>query len=261
MTPARERRLVFGEVAEQYDRARPSYPDAVFADALAFAGHADGERALDVGAGTGKATAGLVAAGARVVALEPSAEMAAVARRNAAGDERVVVVEAEFEQWPGDGDSFAVVFSAQAWHWVDPATRLARAHAVLRDGGAIALVWNQPEYPDADLRGALTEAYRDVGTRTQGRFAGAGRPDGQDLAVEELRESPRFAGFERHEHRHTVRYDADEYLQLLDTHSDHRLMAPDEHDRLFERVGGLVTGAGGLTVEYCATTVFARRVA
>ena len=63
MSGAREQRLVFGEVAEQYDRARPTYPDAVFTDALAYAAFVDGERVLEVGAGTGKATAGWAAAG------------------------------------------------------------------------------------------------------------------------------------------------------------------------------------------------------
>ncbi|HEX3453282.1 MAG TPA: class I SAM-dependent methyltransferase [Gaiellaceae bacterium] len=261
MTGPRQRRLVFGEVAEQYDRRRPSYPRAVFSDALAFSGYEDGERVLEVGAGTGKATAGLVAAGARVVALEPSTEMAAVARRRFTGDDRVVIVDGtEFEQWPGDGDAFALLLAAQAWHWIDPAVRLARAHERLRTEGAVALVWNQPHHPDTELRHALDLAYDELGAATIGRFARGARPDGQDVAIEELRGSSWFVGFELLEHRHSVDYDAVSYLELLDTHSDHRMMGPEEHDRLVERIGALVDAAGGVTVDYCATTALARTV-
>jgi hypothetical protein len=76
--PEREQRLVFGEVAAQYEAARPSYPDALFETIINFGGLQPGDRALEVGAGTGKATAGFLARGLDVHALEPSAEMAAV---------------------------------------------------------------------------------------------------------------------------------------------------------------------------------------
>jgi hypothetical protein len=45
---------VFGEVAELYDQARPSYPAVLFDDVIAFAPQSP--RVLEVGAGTGKAT-------------------------------------------------------------------------------------------------------------------------------------------------------------------------------------------------------------
>jgi ubiquinone/menaquinone biosynthesis C-methylase UbiE len=79
----RQQRLVFGEVAELYDRARAGYPEALIDDVISFAG-GDGPslRALEVGAGTGKATMGFATRGLEILALEPSADMAAVARRN-----------------------------------------------------------------------------------------------------------------------------------------------------------------------------------
>jgi hypothetical protein len=44
-------RLVFGQVAERYERVRPSYPDTLVDEVIALAGEG---RALEVGAGTGK---------------------------------------------------------------------------------------------------------------------------------------------------------------------------------------------------------------
>src|SRR5204862_6340857 len=91
---AREQGLVFGEVAEMYQQARPTYPAGLY-DAIAeLAGTSPGDRVLEVGAGTGKATEGFVDRGYAVTAVEPSAEMAGVlAARLPTVDVRVAGLE------------------------------------------------------------------------------------------------------------------------------------------------------------------------
>src|SRR5919106_2287573 len=69
---------VFGPLAEDYARFRPSYPDALFDALFARLGDPSGT-VLDAGAGTGKATGSLLRRGARVVALEPNRSMLAQA--------------------------------------------------------------------------------------------------------------------------------------------------------------------------------------
>src|SRR5215831_14247247 len=113
----REPRLVFGRVAERYDRVRPSYPSALVDDVIALAA---GGRGLEVGAGTGKATLMFARRGIAVDAVEPSAEMASIARRRCADFPDVTISEVDFEDWDGDRHAYALVFSAQAWHWVAP---------------------------------------------------------------------------------------------------------------------------------------------
>jgi protein-L-isoaspartate O-methyltransferase len=75
-----ERRLAFGQVAQLYDRVRPSYPPVVIDAVLDFVGSADRVRIVEVGAGTGNATTLLAQRGLAVLALEPDRAMAAVAR-------------------------------------------------------------------------------------------------------------------------------------------------------------------------------------
>jgi SAM-dependent methyltransferase len=76
----------FDTVAELYERARPGYPAELFDELAALIGGGTGDvRVLEIGPGTGQATRGLLARGWRVVALEPGAELAAVARRVLAG--------------------------------------------------------------------------------------------------------------------------------------------------------------------------------
>ena len=82
--PGEDRRAtgrLFDEVAELYDRVRPTYPDELFADLVAITGIHEGSSVLEVGCGTGQATRSLAALGFSVTAVEPGAGMAALARQ------------------------------------------------------------------------------------------------------------------------------------------------------------------------------------
>ncbi|MEU9519763.1 methyltransferase domain-containing protein [Streptomyces sp. NPDC048224] len=131
---------VFNEVPELYDRVRPGYPDELFADLVAVTGADDRSSVLEVGCGTGQATRSLAALGCSVTAVEPGADMAALARRKLASLRNVEVETSTFEEWDGGGRRFDVVVAASSWHWVDPPTGWQRAHDVLRPGGWMALL-------------------------------------------------------------------------------------------------------------------------
>jgi SAM-dependent methyltransferase len=123
----------FGAAAGEYARARPGYPD----DAVDFLVGGAG-RVLDLGAGTGKFTASLVARGLDVVAVEPSPEMLAELRNTL--DVEAHVGSAEATGLPAG--SVDAVVAAQAWHWVDPERAVPEVARVLRPGGTLGLVWN-----------------------------------------------------------------------------------------------------------------------
>ena len=92
-----------------------AYPESLVDDVLAFVGfEASQVRALEVGAGTGKATMSFARRGVDIVALEPSAAMAAVARGNCGGFPNVRVEVTSFEGWPLEAGAFHLVFAAQS---------------------------------------------------------------------------------------------------------------------------------------------------
>jgi SAM-dependent methyltransferase len=127
---------VFNDVPELYDRVRPGYPDELFADLVAITGLTERSSVLEVGCGTGQATRSLAALGCSVTAVEPGAEMAALARQRIAA----TVETATFEEWDDRGRRFDALVAASSWHWVDPAIGWRRAHEVLRPGGWMALL-------------------------------------------------------------------------------------------------------------------------
>lgn len=163
MTPEidRQRALSFGAQAGLYDRVRPSYPPQVLALLAADVPARQGRhRVADVGAGTGKLTAALVAEGWDVDAVEPDPGMRAVLAAHLPG---VRVHAGRGEQLPLPDRSVDAVVYGQAWHWVEEAAGAREAARVLRGGGLLAMLWN---YED-DTAGWVGELARLVGSRSR----------------------------------------------------------------------------------------------
>jgi SAM-dependent methyltransferase len=247
----RRRAESFGARADQYDRTRPSYPDALF-DELAALGAVN---ALDVGCGTGKAAVALTRRGLRVLGIEIDERMAGVARAHG-----VPVEVAPFEEWDDAGRRFDIVVSAQAWHWVDPVRGAQKAARVLRPAGHVALFWNIGGFTD-QVRRRMDEVYAAIAPRLQHTTQGGAANRGWKF--DPYRAPLEAAGLV---HQRTASYpwqqvySRDEWLELLATHSDHTTLPPDVFDRLRERVGAVIDEAGGvITIEYATQLLLASR--
>jgi ubiquinone/menaquinone biosynthesis C-methylase UbiE len=131
---------VFDEIAAEYDRHRPAYPDELVDQACRVAGIGSGDRVLEVGCGSGQLTRSLAGRGLRVTALEPGTNLMSLARQNLEGTGEVEFVNARFEDARLPRERFRAVFSASAFHWVDPEASWQRAADVLVPGGTLALV-------------------------------------------------------------------------------------------------------------------------
>jgi len=135
--PDPDRARSFSQVADAYDRSRPSYPQAAV-EWLVGPGPTTA-RVLELGAGTGKLTALLSSLGHQVLATDPSEEML---RLLAVRVPQAAVAMAAAERVPVASRSVDVVVAAQAFHWFDRDRSLSETARVLRPGGRLALVWN-----------------------------------------------------------------------------------------------------------------------
>ncbi len=258
----REQRLVFGEIADLYDKARAGYPEALVDDVLRFAGPKARHPALEIGAGTGKATVAFAARGLDVLALEPHPAMAAVARRNCEHFRRVRLDVTTFEDWPLQPKRFGLVFSAQAWHWVAAEIRCAKAAGALTPGGTLALFWHRTNWQGEGLRAALEDLYRRVVPELYAEepgFPGLHPPREDDRFVAELAASGRFADVRTQTYRWSSTFTSETFVDLLLTQSNHRLLVEDQRDELTDAVRHLVAGHGGVvTVPHATLLILAR---
>lgn len=139
-TLARSYGKVFNEIAVDYERNRPTYPDALVDQACEVADIGNGDRVLEIGCGTGQLTRSLLARGLRVTALEPGEQLIRLAEENLEDTGEVEFVHARLEDTQLPQDSYEAVFSASAIHWVDPDLGWRKIADALAHNGTLALI-------------------------------------------------------------------------------------------------------------------------
>jgi SAM-dependent methyltransferase len=229
-------RGTFEQVADRYDSARPSYPSELFDDLVEIAGLQHGDRLLEIGCATGKATRPLLERGFTVVCVELGEALAARARGNLAGWP-VEVEVAAFEEWPGQPETFELVFAATAWHWLDPAIRYRKAHEQLRPGGHLAF-WGAFHAfpPDFDpFFSEIQQVYDAIGETFDGDWPPPAPDDAPD-ARGELEATGLFDCVTVRRYLWELEYSAEEYIALLDTFSGHLAMEESKRGRLYDEI-------------------------
>ncbi|MFB6619472.1 class I SAM-dependent methyltransferase [Streptomyces sp. NPDC056367] len=246
------RSQVFGEVAELYDAARPGYADALVAEVLAYAALGD-RAAVEIGAGTGKATVSFAVAGTPLVCVEPDPRMAEVLRRNTVHHPGVRVHAGAFEDWRPGGRRFGLVFAATSWHWTDPERRWDLVHAALAPGGAVALFWNPQGVRDGELHAALAAVDRRHGMEgaphaepasAYGEVPGswAGQPGWPE---EECRLDGRFTDLRAVRYRQDQQYDTGRYVGYLASLSSYRVLPSGRRERVLAETAQVLDAHGG----------------
>jgi SAM-dependent methyltransferase len=226
------RALSFGTAAAAYEHFRLGYPDDVVDLVLAYAGRPL-QTALEIGAGTGKATRLFAARGIAVTATDPDAAMLAELSKHV--PRTVTTVCTAFEELPS-GPTYDCVFAAAALHWTEPERRWERVAALLSPGGVFASFGGPAQLADPALR--------DVEHAARSIFGETVDPVVLDAAVgremhwpgTELEKCEWFDDVEQHIIARRATVTAHEYVGQLSTLSSYLILSSADRPALAERL-------------------------
>lgn len=251
----------FDAGADAYEAHRPGYPAELVAAVVEAAGLTPGSRVLEIGSGTGKATASFAPLGCSILCLEPGKNLAAIAARKLAGNPHVRILTSRLEDADLPASHFDLAMSAQAFHWVNADIGLAKIADALKPGGRLALFWNR--YPG--MTGALAEeiqqAYAAHGLEARPASAFDVKVETQTRQCEGwIAKSGRFRDARILRFPWLQSYTTAQYLGLLGTYSDHAVLSPPLRERLLAAIGEVIDRHGG-TIDrpYLAVLHLARR--
>lgn len=249
-----DRALSFGTMAEAYERFRPGYPAALFDMVLTYAGRPV-RTALEIGAGTGKATRLLAQRGVTVTATEPDGAMLAELRRHVPANVRTV--RAAFEDLR-PGESYGLVYAAAALHWTNPEGRWSRMAALVEPGGVFASFGGPVQLADPAVEEAVRVA-RAPFLASDDVPSPDGTPPGDHLQWPgtELQRSPWFTDVRQSVIERRATMTARDYVGLLSTISAYLVLPAPEREQVYRRIAEVLPD----TVEIAAdiTVHLARR--
>ncbi|RMI28471.1 class I SAM-dependent methyltransferase [Nocardia stercoris] len=232
----------FGPTAETYSAHRPDYP----LDGIRWALQPMNGTpvVLDLGAGTGKLTGGLLACGATVTAVEPDPAMRAEFTRHYP---QVSVLDGSAEAVPLPDSSVDAVVAGQAMHWFDLDHAFPEIARVLRPGGVLAGLWN-----DDDREVGWVRELADVAASSVSKKAGPN--------VEALPVHPMFHPFETAEFTHSMRTTAAGLTATIGTHSHTLVISPQERAQILDGITAFLlsrpeTGAGEFLLPLRTTVI------
>ncbi len=251
----RSKRIIFDEIVMNYDKIRWDYPDELIDDVIRYSGPEKGKKALEIGAGTGKATAPFLNAGYDVTAVEMSKNMTNFLLEKFKNYSNFNVITATFEDVSPDDESFDLVYAASSFHWVDAEIGCPKVFRILKSGGTFALFRNNAVPANGE------EIYEEIQKVYEkyyySYYVSSSRPvkksKDEYFKPSGIYRGFRFESLEKYGfsdvimklYEKTLTYSADEYIKLLDTFSDHRSLPADNRQALYEGVKEVILRHGG----------------
>ena len=249
----------FNEIADLYEEVRPGYPAELIRQVLEYCQLKEGAQVAEVGPGTGQFTVELLDKDLAVYAVELGANLTAFCRKKFGEESSFRIDNTTFESW-NPGLCFEGIFSAQAFHWIQPERGLKKACQLLKPDAAIALLWNVDESED-------TEFYRES-TPINDRYLGdnpAVKVKGLKPKLREyedaLRSSSSFCSFKSCETFWRKEFTSVEWTRLRSTYSPDLMLRATERAAFHSELRRLIERLGG-TIErrYRSVALLARRV-
>ncbi len=219
-------RLKFNEDEENYDKYRPSYVMELYQDIINYSGIRKDSEVLEIGIGTGQATLPFLEMGCNITAAELGDKLAFYSRSKFSAYRNIEIINVDFTGGNWDDNSYDLVYSATAFHWIPQELGYNMVKSILRSNGTIALFWNHP-FPNR-----LNDETNIANRRVYDKYLPSSKPIAEftekdcQKHLDEL-EQHGFTDITSKLYNKIRTLKSNEYISLLNTYSDHRALPPD----------------------------------
>lgn len=233
-------RKAFDIDATNYDKWRPRYCKELFNDIIAYSKLNSETECLEVGCGTGQATGPILETGSSVLAVELGENFTDYTRDKFMSYKNFRIENADFEKIPLQDNEFDLVFSGTAFHWIPEETGYPKVLNVLKSGGAIAVFWNKPapESLDNPLHLKMQEVYEKYfGSGNVKKFESQlSNPQERYEKIIRTLEKYGFVQAECRLYKQVREFNAEDYISLISTYSDHIALPEQGKSQLFNEI-------------------------
>jgi len=254
----RERRVHFDEIVINYDKIRWDYPRELFNDIFKYSENGKDKKAIEIGAGTGKATNPFLDAGYDVTAVELGKNMAEYLQNKNKKYKNFNVINSSFEDILLENNNYNIIYAASAFHWVDADIGCPKVFNLLKNGGTFALFRNNfiSNY-DQKIYYDIQEVYKMYYHKPYKEPPKLSKDEYWDkngiyrgFRFNDLIEYG-FIDILKKSYSSNKIFNAEEYIAMLDTMSDNRSLPENDRIALYNGIKDVINMYGGIfEVEY-----------
>lgn len=235
-------RKIFDTIPEQFDKYRPRYSTEVFDELIGYSKLGADKKVLEIGPGTGQATDPILKTGCDYLAVELGENLADMMRKKYGGYSNFNIINDDFITYDFGSRKFDMIYSAAAIQWIPEETAFSKTFELLEPGGVLAMMLTASDYrsPNEELyeniQKVYSEHFKPEYEYTHGSFK-------YENAV-----NYGYAEFKRREFYGKREMNADGYVSLIGTHSDHIVIPEPHKTAFFDGIHNAVMQAGNRIV-------------
>ncbi len=239
----------FNEVAAEYDKWRPTYIPELYTDILNFKEINQSSKVLEIGIGTGQATLPILKTNCHLTAVELGDNLAEFSKQKFKAYSNLEVKNIAFQDYVCDDNSYDMIYSATAFHWIQEDIGYPKVYNLLKSGGIFARFANHP-YKDKGneaLHAAMQKVY------SKYMHISLEKPEySEEQCLETANNMKRYGFIDvKYKLYHRTRtMNAGEYVSLINTYSDHRAIEEEMRIHFFNEIEALINNFGGKITIY-----------
>ena len=249
----------FNLVPALYNEIRPLYPKEILQAAQAYAALYPASKIAEIGPGTGQASEFFITHGYDYAGIDLGADMVGFCENRFANYKNARFTVSTFEDWLPAPESFDFIFSAQAFHWIEPDYGLQKLASLLKPTGSIALIWNLDESRHTEFwkRGKNLHKVHVPGHSGK---QGTNLKKSSLIFADKLKTSDLFQDLEVIKHDWKKTYTAEEWIKMRNTFSQDLQLTEAQRNAFHTELTKIINDLGGSFERFYTTVcLLARR--
>jgi len=256
-------KYLFDDAVLNYEKRRPNYGTELFKDIVKYAGIGMDKSLIEVGCGTGQATEPFLKTKCKVTAVELGENLSSYTREKFKSYKNLNVIQSAFEDYDCEDKKFDMLYSATAFYWIPDEFGYKKAYRIIKNGGTIALFWNRPSTNDKDnpLHQKIQSIYNEL--LPQWSYKVTNNEDKSRIysSIINKIEQNGFTNIEFKLYHNIRKMTGVEYIELLNTYSDHLALEKSIKSQLFDNIRTAIEQFGNeLIINYTVDLYLAQKL-
>ena len=244
----------FDTVASAYEKFRPGYTDELYKMIFDYSTLNESCCVIEVGIGGGQATLPILRTGCHLTAVEYGEDFSKICEEKFKEYQNFSVITGKFENIDFSDDTYDMVYSASAFHWIPEDIGYTKVYAMLKSGGVFARFANHP-YRDKGnllLLEEMDKIYAEYYYKFYNQKQEVPKEYSEDQSIQraEIAEKYGFVDIKYALFHRTRTFSATEYSTLLGTYSDHIAIEESIREEFFSKIENAINNHGGSITVY-----------